>query len=512
MLKIEKVIDGQVQEVSAEYEIENNILTKPTFNSSYLTLLHNPTVNKGCTYSSSNISYSYSSNLQAGSMIFQSPMMPFEYGTLTLRNKKTYDLELMSFYMQGTNKQGDFIGIADKPGGVYSSTSTIRGSYNVGESSSTYGIKNITHKMVFDFPFATGNGEINEISYYARPFYTNMNASTQGGKCGASNYNNGLQLYPKLDNSIYPISSCSSVYVTPGTEYIIVNQENKPIILKDGVPYVINKPTDILTDNSNLYYNTFFTMNNEIYLIGGCSHTTGSNNSITLNNTSGKSLKIQKVNSFEFNDENNTCDLVLSEEVLNTAEIKKPSNFYGSGNQAVGISCIFQLGDNIFMIIQSLYSSSYYNDVAVYKFNNDMTELLNTPVTFSLSSNSLGMYLRPFYDEKTNVMYIQDVSGLHMYELLVDDANLKLVTTSGKPFSITKHLYKLPGMKKLYGQVPINDIFSISSSYHSANELVYSFGEVKTDDEPIIKIKLKEPLVKTENEILKITLNVNLSV
>ena len=512
MLKIEKVIDGQVQEVSAEYEIENNILTKPTFNSSYLTLLHNPTVNKGCTYTGSSASYSYSSNLQAGSMIFQSPMMPFEYGTLALRNKKTYDLELMSLYMQGTSKQGDFLGLVDKPGGTHSSVSTIRGSYNVGESSSNYGIKNITHKMVFDFPLGTGNGEINEISYYARPFYTNINATTQGGKCGALNYANGLQLYPKLDNSIYPISSSSSVYITPGTEYIIVNQENKPIILKDGVPYVINKPTDILTDNSNLYYNTFFTMNNEIYLIGGCSHTTGSNNSITLNSTSGKSLKIQKVNSFEFNDENNTCNLVLSEEVLNTAEIKKPSDFYGSGNQSVGISCIFQLGDNIFMIIQSLYSSSYYNDVAVYKFNNDMTELLNTPVTFSLSSNSLGRYLRPFYDEKTNVMYIQDVSGLHMYELLVDDANLKLVTTSGKPFSITKHLYKLPGMKKLYGQVPINDIFSISSSYHSANELVYSFGEVKTDDEPIIKIKLKEPLVKTENEILKITLNVNLSV
>lgn len=512
MLKIEKVIDGQVQEVSAEYEIENNILTKPTFNSSYLTLLHNPTVNKGCTYSSSNISYSYSSNLQAGSMIFQSPMMPFEYGTLTLRNKKTYDLELMSFYMQGTNKQGDFIGIADKPGGVYSSTSTIRGSYNVAESSSTYGIKNITHKMVFDFPFATGNGEINEISYYARPFYTNMNASTQGGKCGALNYANGLQLYPKLDNSIYPISSSSSVYVTPGTEYIIVNQENKPIILKDGVPYIINKPTDILTDNSNLYYNTFFTMNNETYLIGGCSQTTGSNNSITLSKTSGKSLKIQKVNSFEFNDGEGTCNLVLSEEILNTAQITIPSNFYSSGWLPVGISCIFQLGDNIFMIIQSLYSSSYYNDVAVYKFNNDMTELLNTPVKFSLSSNSLGRYLRPFYDEKTNVMYIQDVSGSQIYELLADEGNLKLLQPHAKSFSITKHLYKLPGMKKLYGQVPINDIFAISTVYHNTNELVYSFGEVKTDDEPIIKIKLKEPLVKTENEILKITLNVNLSV
>src|SRR5699024_5530930 len=118
----------------------------------------------------------------------------------------------------------------------------------------------------------------------------------------------------------------------------------------------------------------------------------------------------------------------------------------------------------------------------------------------------------PFYDEKTNVMYIQDVSGSQIYELLADEGNLKLLQPHAKSFSITKHLYKLPGMKKLYGQVPINDIFAISKVYHKTNELVYSFGEVKTDDEPIIKIKLKEPLMKTENEILKITLNVNLSV
>lgn len=410
----------------------------------------------------------------------------------------------------------NIVGVAECPI-TYSGDNTLRGTYNTAESSISYSLNGTYNcHLVFDFPTHCANGSFNKLLFY--PAYTYTTMKTGDSYFPTMHNHNFMDMKIVELNSITPtwyyhnnnLSNCGSRYqLTAGDDGsyfykdFISNTANYYCEEGSGTQHIrktfdfgkLNESGDI--SNTGYVQPSYFDGSYWIPSTKGEYLTNDSSNgSANVTEVTYKKLNISN-DDITVGDESKIFSLLpASYTYRRTVRVVECNNLYFHFYQACGnansssTSCplnlqIINKSDNsVLKTFQNLYSDSYY--ARTYQ-----------PVNF-------------YFDSKEQCYYISN----HMFStknIIVLDRDFNMTTYNQ---AIHYQVDCSPNGK--YTKVcryPLYYLYTTTSDikYPSSCSGYGVIGE-GTFKQPVIEIDLKEPLIKTDTETLKLTFDFNANI
>lgn len=522
-----------------EYTVETNFSPKGSANRKFLQHL-SPSNPLGISTSS----YLSTTALDGIIAMTQQVYNPLKTGSIMLKNKSNYSFGAMDL-MRGdyTSDPTGVIAVADVKLGWFNSTDSFRGTYNPQESFVKETPSSITTSLVFDFHVSGGVGEINEIEYYSKPVFLSDSDKDFLQKSGAYNFTNGCMSFVDPVNSLdieknfskdcyaldFKIDGEGNIYRVWSN-----SSSNLPLQVKnkDGDTYIVKNLVSKLSKLSCNGKTLNFAGNywkldyiaDKLYL--SAFESTGVNNCRSFA-TSRYFVPI--LNIIPPSEENPDGDVEFGtpKEFKFTSVEQLPLGWMSantrpslSENYTIGTSVT--LNDKHYLIICGTNRRRF----AFVEITEDLeiVKSHNATILSSDLSGSGGIRIYPYYDTKSGELFIHLPSD---YNYSYDSSESTVVTykissdldSAEIPKkviwrSLTNLFIRYPHIDKVY---TIENVINPTAHTYKPDSYggvlrMYRFGEmVNTTANPLIKIKLNEPIVKNEGEFLKITLNINLS-
>jgi len=375
---------------------------------------------------------------------------------------------------------------------VVSSPSKLVGTLNLGESETIELNQSATRfKRVFDFPNGKCDTEFDEILIMPCGFNSSVTDETTGyvSDYGSSTYHKMFMKDPKIRfnfNSSYYTYRFS---VDNNGNILATTDGGKLTYSKDGITANVNVIGSDITDftyfNISFINGKFVLFRNGVY---GNTYVTPGNGAIYYT-----------INSIEYNKDTYKYDVILSDikslPVIDSTCVG--GNYY--------INTAWEMNGNVFLLVHRYSTGSICN---ILKLDLDMTTILDkweTPKNdlFYHSSSSAYYPTGMIYDPNKETMILYRSSN-NFVEI---DSDLNCtIHKNGLGFDALQRLYRFPQCNKLFGNPRMINLTSQISSYYD----VY-IGEVTTQWNSLVKIKLDEPMKNVEGETMTITLDMTVT-
>lgn len=412
--------------------------------------------------------------------------------------------------------QKNIVGVAECPI-TYSGDDTLRGTYNSAESSISYSLNGTYNcHLVFDFPTHCANGSVNKILFY--PAYTYTTMRTGESYFPTMHNHNFMDMKITEFNSTTPIwFNHSNNLSNSGSRYQLTVGDDGSYFYKDFISktayYYYKKGTGTQYIRKSFDFgqlNTSGDITNTGYVqpsyFDGSYWIPATKGEFLTNDSSNGSASVTTVTYKKLNISDNTLTVgnetkvfTLSPASYNnrrTIRVVECNNLYFhfyqvcSSSNNTGASCPLNLqiinksDDSILRTFENLYENTNYSRTY-------------PPVNF-------------YFDSKAQQYYISNHTFNHN-NVIVLDSNFNM-----KKYTQAIHYQVDCSPNGKYTKVcryPLYYLYTSTSDtkYPSSCSGYGVIGE-GTFKQPVIEIDLKEPLIKTDTETLKLTFDFNANI
>lgn len=428
---------------------------------------------------------------QYSMQIFQRPIAPFDNGSIVLYNsKKGTEIDILPYFATPSRtKSNQIVGVADMTYKSISTSGEVNGMLNVTESSTTFNdnYTKVNYKRVFDFPTNVANAEFDEILIMSSSF----NRGISNEYPNVSDYSNGTGTKMYINKNVIVHSDGTSSYsprfcVDDVGNMLLINPGGDSILCINGVQANVNYTNET---ESNLAYSNCAYINGKFVLVRG---------GIGSSQTNTVATTYYIFDTITYNEDSNEYDVTLTSGTL-------PKFGTNIVNGTYFIPVFFEWDGFVYMMVARHSTGSTYNS-NILKLNLTMDTIIdNWSTTRTDILNVSGSQYYPvhvIYNPGTDTV-ILGRSNCNLIELH-KDLSVDIHGYSMNTYQYSK-LYRFPNNEKLYSALdPINPLVGVT-----LNKLT-SYCEVKTMYDAIMRIRLDEPVQKSNTETLKIALDITL--
>lgn len=347
---------------------------------------------------------------------------------------------------------------------------SYQGVMNYEETVRTWDMQGARNHLVADYPTSVGNGkEVNEFVFlqnmYAYPgdFFEYGPAVRTTETLLIDSYDNmpyqSEYLYHSYSVIAVKESTGEAIYYSNKKQWIYVKNKKKLIMNFDSFKPVYDRDNITIIDGKFVFDRV---------------------------NNNSKVLEINTVTEIIDNG-NGTCTCFTAQKTLTL-----PRSFYSNSRVSDNNLLLFEWGDELY-VLQAIQYNGYVVEkpLAIYRIKKDLSAIIYEYVPEG--SYVAGLCMQPFYDPAfpNQVLISKNKVEKNTLKLTPNVAN-NFLKASGK----TGMYRRPPNASKAFG-------------YSYLGNGIYALGFVDVEP-PIVSFKLDNPIIKTPDETMKLTFDINI--